>query len=161
MEELHESRIELRAPAEEVLLVNDALDELAAKEPVTAQIVKLRYFVGMTVPEIADHSKCPLMATLLAPACIAEGPGTKIERYKLLQQIGEGGMGVVYMAEQEEPVRRRVALKIIKLGMDTSARLNAIKRCSWMFDRKVAFGTHCAHECNRSLSRQTAQKTTF
>ncbi|HEX5219979.1 MAG TPA: serine/threonine-protein kinase, partial [Verrucomicrobiae bacterium] len=45
--------------------------------------------------------------------------GERIGRYKLLQQIGEGGCGVVYMAEQEEPVRRRVALKIIKLGMDT------------------------------------------
>jgi serine/threonine protein kinase/WD40 repeat protein len=42
-----------------------------------------------------------------------------IGRYKLLQQIGEGGCGIVYMAEQEEPVRRRVALKVIKLGMDT------------------------------------------
>ena len=38
--------------------------------------------------------------------------------YKLLQQIGEGGMGIVYMAEQQEPVRRKVALKIIKPGMD-------------------------------------------
>jgi WD40 repeat protein/serine/threonine protein kinase len=46
-------------------------------------------------------------------------PGDRIGRYKLLQQIGEGGCGVVYMAEQEEPVRRRVALKIIKPGMDT------------------------------------------
>jgi len=46
-------------------------------------------------------------------------PGERIGRYKLLQQIGEGGCGIVYMAEQEEPVRRRVALKIIKLGMDT------------------------------------------
>ena len=49
-----------------------------------------------------------------------EKAGDRIGRYKLLQQIGEGGCGVVYMAEQEEPVRRRVALKIIKLGMDTS-----------------------------------------
>ena len=48
-----------------------------------------------------------------------EQPGDRIGRYKLLQQIGEGGCGVVYMAEQEEPVRRRVALKVIKLGMDT------------------------------------------
>src|ERR1051325_4471154 len=48
-----------------------------------------------------------------------EKPGDRIGRYKLLQKIGEGGMGVVYMAEQEEPIRRRVALKIIKLGMDT------------------------------------------
>lgn len=45
--------------------------------------------------------------------------GERIGRYKLLQQIGEGGCGIVYMAEQEEPVRRKVALKIIKLGMDT------------------------------------------
>jgi serine/threonine protein kinase len=52
-------------------------------------------------------------------ASLAEKPGDRIGRYKLLQQIGEGGCGVVYMAEQEEPVRRRVALKIIKLGMDT------------------------------------------
>jgi len=50
---------------------------------------------------------------------VSEGPGTRIGPYKLLQQIGEGGMGVVYMAEQQEPVRRMVALKIIKPGMDT------------------------------------------
>ena len=52
---------------------------------------------------------------------LAEKPGDRVGRYKLLQQIGEGGCGVVYMAEQEEPVRRRVALKIIKLGMDTKS----------------------------------------
>jgi serine/threonine protein kinase/tetratricopeptide (TPR) repeat protein len=50
---------------------------------------------------------------------IMEKPGTRIGSYKLLQQIGEGGMGVVYMAEQEQPVRRKVALKIIKPGMDS------------------------------------------
>ncbi len=49
---------------------------------------------------------------------IHEGPGAKIGPYKLLQLIGEGGFGSVFMAEQEFPVRRRVALKIIKLGMD-------------------------------------------
>jgi serine/threonine protein kinase/tetratricopeptide (TPR) repeat protein len=49
----------------------------------------------------------------------AEKPGDRIGRYRLLQLIGEGGCGLVYMAEQEEPVRRRVALKVIKLGMDT------------------------------------------
>jgi eukaryotic-like serine/threonine-protein kinase len=50
-----------------------------------------------------------------------EGPGAVIGRYKLLQQIGEGGCGVVYMAEQEQPMHRRVAFKIIKAGMDTKA----------------------------------------
>src|SRR5262249_37062988 len=50
---------------------------------------------------------------------VAERPGMLIGPYKLLQQIGEGGMGVVYMAEQQEPVRRKVALKIIKPGMDS------------------------------------------
>src|ERR1044071_4946801 len=45
-----------------------------------------------------------------------EKPGDRVDRYKLLQQIGEGGCGVVFMAEQEEPVRRRVALKVVKPG---------------------------------------------
>jgi serine/threonine protein kinase len=66
-----------------------------------------------------------------------EKPGDRIGRYKLLQQIGEGGCGVVYMAEQEEPVRRRVALKIIKLGMDTKqviARFEAERQALAMMD---------------------------
>jgi serine/threonine protein kinase len=50
---------------------------------------------------------------------IAEQPGTVIGPYKLLEQIGEGGFGVVYMAEQQHPVRRKVALKVIKPGIDT------------------------------------------
>jgi len=50
---------------------------------------------------------------------LTEKPGDRIGRYKLLQQIGEGGCGVVYMADQEEPIKRRVALKVIKPGMDT------------------------------------------
>ncbi len=65
------------------------------------------------------------------------GSGTLIGRYKLLQKIGEGGMGVVYMAEQQEPVRRRVALKIIKLGMDTKqvvARFEAERQALALMD---------------------------
>src|SRR5947209_19445184 len=63
--------------------------------------------------------------------------GDRIDRYKLLQQIGEGGCGVVYMAEQEQPVRRRVALKIIKLGMDTKqviARFEAERQALALMD---------------------------
>ena len=52
-------------------------------------------------------------------AAVTEGPGTTIGPYRLLQQIGEGGFGIVYMAEQTAPVRRKVALKLIKPGMDT------------------------------------------
>src|ERR1043165_7780359 len=54
-------------------------------------------------------------------AAAGEAAGTRIGPYRLLQEIGHGGFGSVYMAEQIEPVRRRVALKIIKLGMDTRA----------------------------------------
>jgi len=66
-----------------------------------------------------------------------EALGTRIGRYKLVEKIGEGGCGVVYMAEQEEPVRRRVALKIIKLGMETKsviARFEAERQALAMMD---------------------------
>jgi serine/threonine protein kinase/WD40 repeat protein len=66
-----------------------------------------------------------------------EAPGNVIGRYKLLQKIGEGGFGVVFMAEQQEPVRRRVALKIIKLGMDTKqvvARFEAERQALALMD---------------------------
>src|SRR5579864_1211412 len=68
---------------------------------------------------------------------LTEKPGDRIGRYKLLEQIGEGGCGVVYMAEQEEPVRRRVALKVIKLGMDTKqviARFEAERQALALMD---------------------------
>jgi serine/threonine protein kinase len=66
-----------------------------------------------------------------------EKPGDWIGRYKLLEQIGEGGCGIVYVAEQEEPVRRRVALKVIKVGMDTKqviARFDAERQALAMMD---------------------------
>jgi serine/threonine protein kinase/tetratricopeptide (TPR) repeat protein len=76
-----------------------------------------------------------LDATLNQPPL--ERIGTTIGPYKLLQQIGEGGMGVVYMAEQHEPVKRRVALKIIKPGMDTRqviARFEAERQALSLMD---------------------------
>ena len=75
--------------------------------------------------------------TISLNLALSEKPGDRIGRYKLLQQIGEGGCGVVYMAEQEEPVRRRVALKVIKLGMDTKnviARFEAERQALAMMD---------------------------
>src|SRR5690349_11465977 len=68
---------------------------------------------------------------------LTEKPGERIGRYKLTEQIGEGGCGVVYIAEQTEPVRRRVALKIIKLGMDTKqvvARIEGERQALAMMD---------------------------
>ncbi len=77
-----------------------------------------------------------LQLTLETPV-VMEGPGTAIDRYKLLEKIGEGGMAVVYMAEQQRPIRRRVALKIIKLGMDTKqviARFEAERQALALMD---------------------------
>ncbi len=95
---------------------------------------------------------CPrcLLGAALAPTLAAAGeptiridpvaeeePSERIGRYKILQKIGEGGCGVVYMAEQTEPVRRRVALKVIKLGMDTKqviARFEAERQALALMD---------------------------
>ena len=66
-----------------------------------------------------------------------EAVGQTLGRYKLLEQIGEGGCGMVYVAEQKEPVRRKVALKVIKLGMDTKqvvARFEAERQALAMMD---------------------------
>ena len=70
-------------------------------------------------------------------APIVERPGTTIGPYKLLQQIGEGGMGTVFMAEQTQPVQRKVALKIIKPGMDSRqviARFEAERQALALMD---------------------------
>ena len=68
-----------------------------------------------------------------------QGPGTQIGLYKLLQQLGEGGFGIVYMAEQDKPVHRRVALKVIKPGMDSAqviARFEAERQALAMMDHQ-------------------------
>ena len=82
------------------------------------------------------ESPAPEIDALLVQSA-AEPPGTVIGRYKLLEEIAEGGMGVVYMAEQREPVRRKVALKIVKPGMDTReviARFEAERQALAMMD---------------------------
>ena len=94
---------------------------------------------------LAAHERLgdiPLSATVDEPA-VTERPGTVIGPYKLLEQIGEGGFGVVFMAEQQHPVRRKVALKVLKPGMDTRqvvARFEAERQALALMDHP-----HIAH----------------
>ncbi len=116
-ETLFEAALKCRTPAERAA----CLDQACAGNPELRRKIEMLLeahersgaFLEPTFP-----ANRPTIKLDLAPE---ETPGTVIGRYKLLQKIGEGGMGVVYMAEQTEPVVRKVALKIIKLGMDTKA----------------------------------------
>jgi serine/threonine protein kinase len=94
----------MRAQIEEMLAV---IDQAASPLSIPMQ----GHHDAMPTAEFASAS------TMTAP--LREGPGARIGPYKLLQLVGEGGFGSVFMAEQEKPVSRKVALKIIKLGMDT------------------------------------------
>jgi serine/threonine protein kinase/thioredoxin-like negative regulator of GroEL len=79
----------------------------------------------------------PLAATAAAEQALTERPGTMIGPYKLMEQIGEGGMGLVFVAEQQQPVRRKVALKVIKPGMDSRsviARFEAERQALALMD---------------------------
>ncbi len=81
------------------------------------------------------------------PDFAVEEAGARIGRYKLLEKIGEGGCGVVYRAEQEEPIRRRVAFKVIKLGMDTKqviARFEAERQALALMDHPNIAKVHDA-----------------
>src|SRR6476620_18734 len=81
------------------------------------------------------------------PSPIRETSGTLIGAYKLLEQIGEGGMGLVYMAEQQQPVRRLVALKLVKPGMDSKqviARFEAERQALAMMDHPNIAKVHDA-----------------
>ena len=84
-----------------------ALDEAASAESVAE------------TTQVPSHTSAPTVFSARGTVGPSEGPGTVVGPYKILQLIGEGGFGSVFMAEQERPVRRRVALKVIKLGMDT------------------------------------------
>ncbi|MBL9135176.1 MAG: serine/threonine protein kinase, partial [Verrucomicrobiales bacterium] len=93
--------------------------------------------VGVPRPPAPIHPASTLKMGATDWMPIPEGPGERVGRYKLLQQIGEGGCGTVFMAEQQEPVRRRVALKVIKLGMDTKsvvARFEAERQALALMD---------------------------
>jgi WD40 repeat protein len=112
-------------------------------DAVCADDVELRQRVDRLLnaqPKVASFLECPAPGVRTASNAehfIVEQPGEPIGPYKLLQQIGEGGMGVVFMAEQTEPVRRKVALKIIKPGMDTKeviARFEAERQALALMD---------------------------
>src|SRR5262245_4706672 len=89
--------------------------------------------------EIGSFLNAPapeFVATVDVPS-VTEQAGTVIGPYKLLEQIGEGGFGVVFMAEQQQPVRRKVALKVLKPGMDTRqvvARFEAERQALALMD---------------------------
>ena len=136
-ETLFNAAVQLATPEERAAYLKEACKD---DEPLRQRVMAL-----LDAHERADAildkpaAGLPARTLVLDPALIqpTEKPGDKIGRYKLLQQIGEGGCGVVYMADQEEPVRRRVALKIIKLGMDTKqviARFEAERQALALMD---------------------------
>jgi serine/threonine protein kinase/WD40 repeat protein len=125
---LHEARAQPAGAERESFLTEACRDDTALKDQV----------LSLLAAEMNDHASFLRATQLLRPLVApTEKPGDRIGRYKLLEQIGEGGCGLVYIAEQEEPVRRRVALKVIKLGMDTKqviARFDAERQALAMMD---------------------------
>jgi len=94
---------------------------------------------GLPAAEVAHPGAEPGPGPHVAVPTSEDAPGARIGPYTLLEKLGEGGMGVVYLAEQHEPVRRRVALKIIKPGMDTTvviARFQAERHALALMDHQ-------------------------
>src|SRR6266496_715218 len=104
--------IEIAVPAERTAF----LDQACGHDPELRRDVEKLVMDHFRSGSFLEQPAVPCGATIDEP--LLERPGTVIGPYKLLQQIGEGGMGTVYMAEQTEPVQRKVALKVIKPGMD-------------------------------------------
>lgn len=133
LQEIFSNAVEIADPTErETYLVRACEGDLKLRQEIDSLLgahVKAAEFLQHPAPGATQR-------TASIPA-LSETSGTRIGRYKLLEQIGEGGFGVVWMAEQEEPVRRRVALKIIKLGMDTKevvARFEAERQALALMD---------------------------
>ncbi len=113
------------------------LDRVCADDPSLRRKVEALLKSNDRVGAFLEHPPTMAIGEERAKSTPGEKPGDRIGHYKLLQQIGEGGCGVVFMAEQEEPVRRRVAVKIIKPGMDTKSvitRFEAERQALAMMD---------------------------
>jgi WD40 repeat protein/serine/threonine protein kinase len=111
------------------------LDEACAEAPELRQKVEALLEAYQEAGSFLEAPAAVLAATVDEPS--RERPGTLIGPYKLLEPIGEGGFGVVYMAEQQPPLRRKVALKILKPGMDTRqvvARFEAERQALALMD---------------------------
>ncbi len=129
IEGIYFAALDKKIPAERVAY----LDEACKEDDVLRRCVERMLDAE---PKIGNFLQPDGPATL-APPPIEERPGSIIGPYKLLQQLGEGGFGVVFMAEQEQPVRRKVALKIIKPGMDSKqvvARFEAERQALALMD---------------------------
>jgi serine/threonine protein kinase/WD40 repeat protein len=111
------------------------LDEACAGAPELRQKVMALLKAHADAGSFLESPLAPLSAAAYEP--LTERPGTVIGPYKLLEQIGEGGFGIVFMAEQQQPVRRKVALKVLKPGMDTRqvvARFEAERQALALMD---------------------------
>ncbi len=132
-ESLFEAALELPREQRETYLNQACAGDAALRARIEALLAGHEQTDGI----LDKANEAALQTPRPRPIPPAENPGDKIGPYKLLQQIGEGGCGVVWMAEQESPVRRRVALKIIKLGMDTKlvvARFEAERQALALMD---------------------------
>ena len=95
------------------------LQQICAGNPALRASVEALLRANVGAGGFMDHPPSALIATVDEQP-ISARPGTVIGPYKLLEKIGEGGFGVVFMAEQQQPIRRTVALKVLKPGMDLS-----------------------------------------
>jgi serine/threonine protein kinase/Flp pilus assembly protein TadD len=132
LEAIFFTALEKQSPAER----NAYLDEACAGDDELRRQVERMLAAHAAAGSFLESPPLDLPPTCGA-APIAEGPGTVIGPYKLLEQIGEGGFGLVFVAEQQRPVRRQVGLKIIKPGMDTRqviARFEAERQALALMD---------------------------